>query len=537
MADKKAKSLHDDQWWAEQRAAYIAKNDYIFGHPKEWQPIAPEEFYRIIFPEGSLQKAGEEIPWNEPGGGVPNGIIIQITHKKRKSTTKTGKQREYSVVQRYVLTDDLRQVRERIDDSDAKNEQVFCAPVSYFGNHRTAKNARFLHAFAIDLDGVGLQETMNMLKQFRNGTNPKIAYCAVLPQPTFIVNSGTGFHLYYVLEQPIPLLPKIVPFLQEMKTRLTDYVWRDGITYLDEVQHQGIFQAFRMPGTPTKLNGKTATSKKKDRYEAVAFVHYGKDGKPWRCSIEYLLDFAAAKCRAKGLEELLELMKTSGRTPIESAKKLWPEWYQARIVEGKAPGRWTCKRDLYDWWIEEIRTKATDHHRYWCLNALAAYAVKCDIPYDELEEDALALVPTLETFTKRADNHFTEEDALAAISAYNDPLIYKLTRERIARRTAIDLPCNKRNGRSQKQHIAVMNAVRDVDYPDGDWRNKDGAPTKADLVRDYALAHPEANHSEIARALGVSRPTVIKWLKPVPEDPENESNRQAVSELLAKLLS
>ena len=25
--------------------------------------------------------------------------------------------------------------------------------------------------------------------------------------------------------------------------------------------------------------------------------------------------------------------------------------------------------------------------------------------------------------------------------------------------------------------------------------------------------HPEANHSEIARALGVSRPTVIKWLK------------------------
>ena len=58
-----------------------------------------------------------------------------------------------------------------------------------------------------------------------------------------------------------------------------------------------------------------------------------------------------------------------------------------------------------------------------------------------------------------------------------------------------------------------MTALREIDHPNGSWRNKDGAPTKADLVRDYALAHPDANHSEIARALGISRPTVIKWLK------------------------
>ena len=58
-----------------------------------------------------------------------------------------------------------------------------------------------------------------------------------------------------------------------------------------------------------------------------------------------------------------------------------------------------------------------------------------------------------------------------------------------------------------------MNALREIDHPNGSWRNKDGAPTKANLVRDYVLAHPDANHSEIARALGVSRTTVIKWLK------------------------
>ena len=36
---------------------------------------------------------------------------------------------------------------------------------------------------------------------------------------------------------------------------------------------------------------------------------------------------------------------------------------------------------------------------------------------------------------------------------------------------------------------------------------------KRDLIRAYAHEHLDANHSDIARALGVSRPTVIKWLK------------------------
>lgn len=55
----------------------------------------------------------------------------------------------------------------------------------------------------------------------------------------------------------------------------------------------------------------------------------------------------------------------------------------------------------------------------------------------------------LEDLTEREDNHFTEDHALAAIEAYYDPIIHKLTRDRIERRTAIELPKNKRNGRKQ----------------------------------------------------------------------------------------
>lgn len=516
MADRRKKPGHDDAWWADQRHAYIEKNDILLSDYPSWEWVSPYDFWRTIFPEGFLQPRGEEVPWHEQGGGHPNGIAIQITHKTKTVKTKTGIEHDVPVIERFTLTDDLDGVEERVVDSNRKNESVFCAPVSYFGKSRVAANARFLHAFAIDLDGVGVQELKNMLKQFRNGRDPKFAAdkWVSLPQPTFLVNSGTGFHLYYVLDQPIPLIPRIVPFVQEIKAMLTDYIWRDTVSTLEDVQHQGIYQPFRMPGTPTKLNGKAAGSKIKDKYEAVAFVHNGEDGKPWRCSLDYLLGYAGVR-GGKDRAELIELMRTAGRTPIERAKKLWPEWYQARIVEGKAPGRWTCKRDLYDWWLGEVETKATDHHRYWCLNVLAAYARKCGIPYDELEADALALVPTLEGLTVREDNHFTEDHALAAIEAYYDPIIHKLTRERIERRTAIELPKNKRNGRSQAKHLEGARAIRDIN--NDNWREGNGRKPKADLVRKYAAEHPDANHSEIARALGISRPTVIKWLKDVPK--------------------
>ena len=498
------------------RHEYIEKNDMLFDSHPDWEWVTPYDFVRTLFPDGFLEKKGCMVDWDKPGGGHPNAIVVQITHRKRKVKTKSGMEREVPIIERYTLTDDLDGVEERMVDSNAKNEVVYLAPVSYFGKNRTGANARFLHAFAIDLDGVGPEQLGNVLKQIRNGYNPDLPRWVSIPQPTFIVNSGTGIHLYYVLEKPVPLLPRFVPFLQEFKEKLTDYVWRDTTSFLDEKQFQGIYQAYRMPGTPTKLNGKDEDSKTKDKYEAVAFAHNGSDGKPWRCSLEYLLDYAGFKRGGKDRDQLLRLMETGGRTPIEQAKERWPEWYQRRLVEGCPPGRWVNKRDLYEWWKRQIKESATDGHRYWCLNVLAAYADKCGIPYDELERDALAFVPHLESLTTRPDNHFTDEHALAAIAAYGDGVIHKLSKARIERRTTIEMPKKRtRNYRSQKVHLEGARALQKInDRENGtNWRDGNGRKPKRDLVRDYALAHPDLNHSEIARGLGVSRTTVIKWLK------------------------
>lgn len=136
MADRRKKPEHDDAWWADQRHAYIEKNDILLSDYPSWEWVSPYDFWRTIFPEGFLQPRGEEVPWRERGGGHPNGIAIQITNRTKTVKTKTGRKRDVPVVERFTLTDDLDGVMERVVDSNRKNESVFCAPVSFFGKRR-----------------------------------------------------------------------------------------------------------------------------------------------------------------------------------------------------------------------------------------------------------------------------------------------------------------------------------------------------------------------------------------------------------------
>jgi predicted transcriptional regulator YheO len=85
------------------------------------------------------------------------------------------------------------------------------------------------------------------------------------------------------------------------------------------------------------------------------------------------------------------------------------------------------------------------------------------------------------------------------------------TREYISNMTGVRIEKNKRNGRKQKQHIKIMNAVREVIYPEGEWRNKNGRPDKKQLIKNYIEENPETKISKIAKTLGISRTTVYKY--------------------------
>lgn len=517
MAKKRFTEEQERAYWQGKREAYIAMSRRMLDEPG-WEWRDPLAFYRDIFPEGFLQER-----WGDDGkrsefDGKPNAIALKFGPKTREQLVK-GKKVDVPVIERFTITDDLEGVSELVKASIAENAPVYMAPVSWYGRNNKAANARFLHAFAVDLDGMTPGKLGSVLKQMRNGHDSGLDKHASMPQASYIVMSGRGLHLYYLLDRPVPLIPAVVPFLQQLKRRLTDVVWTD---YTSEDgnegrQYQGIYQGFRMPGTTTRLNGHGVDAKDTNKYEALAFM-YAPDGasEPRRVTLDYLVDY----CGIRGKEipgELYRVLETKGgRTPLAEAKEKWPDWYERRVVQGEEKTGYDTNRGAYESWLARVDDEAVVHGRYFAVLALVAYAVKCNVPLKELERDAYGLVPKLDGLSDEPGNRFTDYDVSCALAAYGSNELRFWKNEYMCRRAKIAPHANKHNGRPQALHLEGARAIQEInDKANGTcWRDGNGRKPKRDEIRAYAAEHPEASQRAIAKALGVSPTTVNKWLKP-----------------------
>jgi hypothetical protein len=422
--------------------------------------VSPFEFYRDLFPVGSFEEKGVYEK------GKYNGIAVSIG--KGESSTK-----------RMTVTDDL----DAISEMAAGNDFCLMSPISYIGKSRRSENARFLYALAIDLDGINtMKEWEFLLQQMEHGLEMR-AFIWGLPKPTYLVSSGSGVHLYFVFEKPIPLFRNIVQQLEVLKKRLTWQAWTQGASSLhDNVQYESLFQGFRVVGTITKNGGRCRAFR----------VDEGK-----KVTVEYLNQFVPVEYQVKSLVYQSDLH-------LEDAKKKYPEWYQRRIVEERPKKTWVCKKDLYDWWIRKVLDGGEQGHRYWCIMTLATYAKKCGVSRKELEKDAYELMPVL---SSRGDA-FTEDDVLHALEAFADSYITYPIRT-ITQRTGIPIERNKRNYRKQKQHCEVMRAIQGVVNPN--WRAGNGRPEKSKIVEEWQRQHPTGTKADCIRETGLSKPTIYKW--------------------------
>lgn len=437
---------------------YVAKNAHLSTYYAE---VDSMDFYRDIFPVGSFERKGRF------DDQKPNGIVIDIDAENR--------------VKRYTVTDELEQLK----DLQGHSFTVL-SPVGYSGKRRTAENARYLYALTIDLDGVKMENLLDLLHQMKN---------EVIPQATYIVNSGNGLHLYYVFENPIPMHRHVQAALKKLKYELIRNVWNRYTSSEKEPQMQGIMQGFRMVGSQSK-HGK--------RYPVKAFETGSK------ITIEYLNGFVAEEFR------VLDLKYHPSNITLHQAKSKYPEWYEKRIVQKQVKGRWEVKRDLYDWWLKRIANEITVGHRYFGIMTLAIYAKKCNISEEELEQDAFSLLEKYDRISQNKKNRFTRDDVINALEMFNESYV-TFPRSDIAKLTGLEIKENKRNNRKQADHLRRARLLQTDDYPNGEWRNKEGRPegsgTKEHLVKEYIQNHPDANITEISKALGVSRPTVYKYLK------------------------
>ena len=345
-------------------------------------------------------------------------------------------------------------------------------------------------AMIFDLDGQDDRTLTNLLYNCRSDY-------PIYPEPNYVALSGHNVHLYYVLDEPADLYPNTKSLLKDMKYHLIDRLWNSYTSReWENPQHQGINQGFRIIGGKTKDDGVVRAF----RVNTHPFT------------LEELNEILP-------LGQQVDLSQKWHKTKytLEQAKDKFPEWYE-QVVEGGTPctGRWEVKEDLYNWWIRKIREGATFRHRYFCLMALAIFAVKCGITDRErVKADMEALVPFLDSVDP--EHPFGQDGEVDAALECLDLRYVTFPRADLDRITKIDMPANKRNGRTQTLHLKIARANLEILNEDAghplQGRPK-GSGEKRDLIRRYAISNPGVNHSEIARSLNVSRSTVVKWLKP-----------------------
>lgn len=452
---------------------YNWKNDYLSMYYPE---LSASEFYREIFPLDTLENKGD----------TSHRASNPIFSYKERNGERVFFRNEI------VFADHFEESLQKT----VKNDLALCSMVSYSGRRKSAKNAFKCHGFCIDLDGVGQREMECFFGH--------IEHTHRIPNPTYVVNSGHGIHVYYLFENPVPLYPSVVQHLQNLKRGLTREVWnQETSSYkVKDRQFQGIYQSFRMVGSRTKLGKGNA----RNRYLVRAF----KTGMP--TTITELNRYVDPPYRVPDNMDYSSWdWADEGHYCLSECQELFPEWYERRIVRGEPSGQWKCSRGLYDWWLGKIQEGAKDGNRFHCISMLYVYGVKCMIPKEIIDADAEALLDPFNELTMHEDNDFTLEDIRAA-SKFYDSKYSRFSRKEVERRTGIRIDPTRRNGRPREEHLKYMNFARDMlKYPNGDWRNKDGRPDKKAIVQDWKKAHPDGKKADCVRDTGLDKKTVYKW--------------------------
>ena len=294
----------------EWKSAYREKEALML--ERGYLEVSPHDFYRELFPAGSLQQ--------EPEDGKGNIIATQIRPSGRGRTRQ------------WVIDDSLKMLDKVIGDRFG-----LIPPISFYGKSHTKENAHELFAVVVDVDYVGKQQLKNLLKQFGNG---------VQLRPTYLVSSGKGVHLYYFLQEPVQLYRNREEVLAELKEAFIRRLWNDTSSIRpDSPDITGIYQGFRCVGSQSKLGADfpvKAYKLSENRYT--------------------LEDIKASipSCKVD-LAPLYEKPRRKSTVTLEEAKELYPEWYEKRIVQGepkqkskKQGGTWVCKEALYEWWKRKI---------------------------------------------------------------------------------------------------------------------------------------------------------------------------------------
>lgn len=345
---------------------------------------------------------------------------------------------------------------------------------TYFNNWISKRTARDIHAFIIDMDNVYSGPLQKWLQDdWRRASGTPV------PKPTYIVNSGTGLHLYFVLTEPIPNYKASTEDIDRVYRALAVQQTTNRVYLKKQVQWFG--QDFRMAGGQNKYD-----------WENTVF----RVGEKWDID-----DLA----RAVGVDDVHFI-----RYGEKRVKKPQPSRKRKKGLG------WRSNRAFYDHTLQGCRDKTKEGNRYTSLCALSVIAWKCGVSAEELERDLLSLLPD---YNKGAVRRVKEKEVYSAMKMYNDKAMLT-QRDRLEDWQGWEFKPIKRNGQSRADHLEEARAIRDIRMrrQGKKWTDGNGRPSAEQRVREWQAAHPDGTKADCIRETGLSKPTVYRWWKASEKD-------------------
>ena len=358
-------------------------------------------------------------------------------------------------------------------EAESRNDLLLGGTV-YYNNFISKKTAHDIRAFIVDVDNVyeGVLGSMLQSNWVKFDGTP-------IPKPTYVVNSGTGLHLYYVLKEPLPHYRRQ---WQEIDQLYRTLAIKNGERYFVRPQVQWFGQNFRMVGGLNKYGWTNVAYEIGEKWDVNELAQ--------ALGLDITLDGYDTKSQKAEEERVQQRLKRKHK----SIRKSW------------------AKPGLYTTSLENCRTKTKVGNRYMSFCGLAVCGWKAKIPLEQIEKDCYELLEIYNTKYPIVK----EREISNALRMYNEKALY-VTRETLERFFGWQYDPIPRNGRKQYNHlhdefIFVDGKKKKNPCRDNRLLNA-GAANKQQLVQDYAAAHPGESQRKIAAALGISPTTVNKWLK------------------------
>lgn len=355
---------------------------------------------------------------------------------------------------------------EAIEQATDRND-ILLGGSTYFKNFVSKTTAKDVHALIIDMDNVWAGVLQSALQNDWNEDDNE------LPKPTYIVNSGTGLHLYFLFDEPIPHYACNSEKIDQLYRRLAVQQTTSRIYLQRQVQWFG--QDFRMAGSLNKYNWRNEVF---------------RVGEKW--NIDKL-------AQAVGMQDTHFVRYGEPRK--------WKQIKRERTKNRIKRKGWRCNQGFYDYTLERCRNETREGNRYMSFCALTVIAWKCNVPIGKVEQDLKGLIPKYNNGAKR---QISEKEIEHALRMYNEKAMLT-QRERLQDWIGWEYKPIKRNGRKRADHIKLMNFVRDEINRNTDWRNKNGAPSKQEAVKTWRQLHPNGKPKECIASTGISKNTVYRW--------------------------